>query len=350
MFRSCTRRSLASVVLVACVFGVRATAASEPRSTFRLGWARGEGADACVDERELERRVRARLGRDPFNQEAEQSIEGDISSSAGRWRVELQVRDDTGARIGRRQLDVAETDCKRLTDAIVLAVALTIDPRAPLSEPLPVDSIPSLGAPVEPPLEERPGSCAPCPVPPTSAQRVCPVHSAPECPAPSGISARLAFRALGAAGILPGFAPGVGSHASLGGSRLRFTAGVSFFPERVTGDFAFGLSTANVGACVSADPIAVLTPSLCGEVQAGAMHAVVRELQPLRAGDHAWAGVGVGPEVSVRPIAPVVVEGGVFGLIPVLRPRFAVRGEAGTVFESREIGVAGFLGVGVVVP
>jgi hypothetical protein len=319
---------------------------------FRLGWARGEGADACVDERELERRVRARLGRDPFNQEAEQSIEGDISGNAGRWRVELQVRDGTGARIGSRQLEVAETDCKRLTDAIVLAVALTIDPRAPLSDPpLPVASSPTLSEPVESPPEERqPESCVPCPVPPTSAERVCPVRSAPPCPAPSGISARLALRALGAAGILPGFAPGVGSHASVGGSRVRFTAGVSFFPERVIGDFAFGLSTANLGACVSADPIGVVTPSLCGEVQAGAMHAVVRELQPLRAGDHAWAGVGLGPEVSVRPIAPLLVEAGVFGLIPVLRPRFAMRGEAGTVFESRQIGAAGFLGVGVVVP
>lgn len=355
-------------LLLATVSGVLARAAkAEPSSaTVRLGWARGEGADGCLDERELESRVRARLGRDPFGTQGERTIEGSVAVREAKYFVELRVRESNGALAGRRQLEVATSDCGKLTEAIVLAVALAIDPDAPLREPtdgpLPDTGSPGAHEPVTAtqPSPSEEGSTQPtvppepardCPQTPLRACPACP--TAPLCseaPKTSQRTARTTLRVLGALGVLPNLAPGLGIRATFGGPFLEVAAGTSYFPEQEVSEFGFGLSTVQVGACALAGVFERVTPSLCAEVQAGAMHAVVRELRPLDTGDHFWAALALGPEIRFQPVAPLTLEASVLAVVPVRRPRFAVRGQSESTFESQKLGAVASLGVGLSVP
>jgi len=322
--------------------------AAGANATFRLAWVRGDGGEACIDQRELERRVRERLGRDPFDSGASQSIEGDIAFTAGIGRAKLRVRAATGAAVGERALEVPAADCAGLTEAVVLAVALVIDPRASLA-PGTSAAAPAASA-LTPRVSERPLDDTfrePCP---PVARRACPPCRAEACPEAAHSSLYVTLRALGTAGLLPTVAPGVAISAAMFGPRLWLTGGMSFLPEQDTGNFAFGLSTADLGACVSADAILGAIPSLCGQVRVGAMHAVVRELAPLRPGDHAWAAVELGPVMGLRPHGAWLLQGGVLGVIPVVRPRFALRGSNETVFESEALGGVAFVGLGIFVP
>src|SRR5262245_25370815 len=100
--------SLKRVGLVACAAFLcarHAEAAEEKPGSFRLAWVRTEGGEACIDQRELERRVRTRLGRDPFDAAAPQSIEGEIAFANGVGRATIRVRDDLGALLGRREIE-----------------------------------------------------------------------------------------------------------------------------------------------------------------------------------------------------------------------------------------------------
>lgn len=356
-----------SLLFTATAAAERPSSSSDATSSYRFAWVRGDGAEGCADERELEDGVRARLKRDPFDREATQSIEGDIAATAGLFRAKLRARSDAGTLVGHRELEVRASDCRTLTDALVLAIVLVIDPQASLSktpetrshtEPEPESDFGATPARMAVAHAASPSTpCSPStqqelPAPVRPVERACPPCRPAECPPkqPPALAVQASLRALGAAGLLPNLAPGFGTNAALVFSRVHFAAGLSYFPEQVTGDFSFGLSAAHLGACVRTNPFGALTPSLCAQLQAGAMHAVVRELEPLRPGDHAWAAVGLGPELSIRPVGPLLVEASVLGLVPVVRPRFAVRGHAESVFQSSRLGGVVSVGVGIVAP
>jgi hypothetical protein len=322
-------------------------AAQEATPHMRLSWARGEGAESCIDSRELAERVRARLGRDPFEERAEISIEGVVTRSGDAFRAELRVRDGARAQIGQRELSSPVPDCAPLGDAVALAVALTIDPNAAAYAP------PALAAGAPPPRSEPLGLWAQNPVVSCPPVPSCPAQApCPRCEEPRGAHVEVAARGVVAGGILPGPSPGVAIFAAYGGAALRGTLGLMYLPERELDGrpFSFGLTTGALGACWVPVRESGLEGALCGEAQLGAIHAVVRELTPLETGDHLWVAVGAGPLLSIGLVPPLRLELGATVVVPLERKQFAVVGEPTPAFESSPVGAVGFLGLGAASP
>jgi len=324
----------------------RPSGAQEATPHVRLSWARGEGAESCVDSRELAERVRARLGRDPFDERAELSIEGVVTRTSDAFRAELRVRDGARTQIGQRELSSPAADCSPLGDAVVLAVALTLDPHAaayatetasgaPSSQPQP------LGLWTENPVV----TCPPAPSCPEAAP-------CPACEEPRGDHVEISARGVVAGGVLPGPSPGAALFAAFGSAAVRGTVGMTYLPEQaLLGEpFSFGLTTGALGACWVPVRDGRVQGAVCGEAQLGAIHAVVRELTPLEPGDHLWVALGAGPRLSIGLLPPLRFELGATLLVPLARKEFAILGEPTPVFESSPVGVLGFLGLGAAAP
>lgn len=313
----------------------------------RLSWSRGDGAESCLDSRELAERVRARLGRDPFEEGAEINIEGIVTRASDAFRAELRVRNGARAQLGRRELSSPLPDCAPLGDAVVLAVALAIDPNAAAYAP----TGPSGAAP--PPAAEPLGLWTENPVVSCPPAPSCPApEPCPRCEAPRGDHVEVAARGVVAGGVLPGPSPGAALFAAYGGAALRGTLGITYLPGRELEGrpFSFGLTAGAAGACWVPVRLAPLEGALCGEVQLGAVHAVVRELTPLKTGDHLWVALGAGPLVSIGLVPPLRLELGATILVPLERKQFAVVGEPTPAFESAPVGALGFVGLGAASP
>jgi len=334
-----------------CTGSPRQSLGAETDEFVRLIWIRGVHADTCPGQLEVERQVRWRLGRDPFQLDAPRMIEAKVSLVDATWHAEIIVRDNTGALLGQRMLDVKADNCGQVVDAVGLAVALAIDPNVSFESRVP--SLPSAAPP------SRNGTAGTRAQPPVGAAAMAPLaqpkpeHAAPTQDAEhdkSRYEYELTLRGLIAAGLLPGVAPGMGVAGAFGANGLRLTLGLSFLPETKLDDgFSFGLTAASAGFCADVIRTGLISASLCGELIAGAMHAVVYRLEPLRPGDYAFAALGVGPKVGLHVSSPFFIEGGVVAAFDFLRPKFAIH-NGGTVFESSLLGGIGYIGVGVAVP
>jgi hypothetical protein len=99
-------------------------------------WTRGEGAETCATRAEIARRVAARLGRDPFVVRAGEdslALEGLVDRAPGgayRARIYAEPAGCASAPCPRvvRELTGDAASCASLDGAVVLALALTIDP------------------------------------------------------------------------------------------------------------------------------------------------------------------------------------------------------------------------------
>jgi hypothetical protein len=153
-------------------------------------------------------------------------------------------------------------------------------------------------------------------------------------------------------GLLPRVAAGagLGSYLSLG--RFQLLLGMSWFPEvDVNGrPFAFGLTVGEVGSCLAFLNTRSTIGSVCVEAQAGAIHAVVRDLQPLRAGAEPWLAAGAGPRFSFAVHGPLRIDLGGLLVVPFSRRKFGVTGERDPVFQSSPVGGMAYLGVGAGLP
>ena len=125
------RRWLSIIALVAIA---RDAPAETPRHALR--WTRAPGAETCIDAEALSIAVEARLGRAVFVRTEQPAVIIEAHVSPG-WRVAIAVRGADGSAIGERVLDEAAADCHALDDALVLVIALIIDPNAALREPPP---------------------------------------------------------------------------------------------------------------------------------------------------------------------------------------------------------------------
>ena len=339
-------KGLAGFLVLAHALVALPAHAEEPES-FRLSWVRGEGAGTCPDGRTLAARVSERLGRNPFSETGAQSIEGSVVVRDGRFQAELRVRDAGGVARGSRELSANGSDCVELAEAVVLAVALTIDPNAALGgppaqqAPLPV---PLAAPPSEPPALQE---CPAVRCPPSEA---CPLLLCPAT-APS-LHHGLVARALLAAGVLPGLAPGAAVFGEIGTRRLRAALGMRYFPERDTSDgrYGFGLTTGTAGAVVVWPLAPGFELSALAELEIGAIHAVVREREPVEPGDQPWFAASAGPRVALSKLAPFRVELGVSLIVPMIRPAFDERGVSEPVFQSAPVAGLGYLGVGLGTP
>jgi len=326
----------------------------------RLEWIRARGAEGCVARKDLEERVSRRLGRTVFSDDAPGTIEGFVQREGDMWVAHILARDASGHVTGSRDLTNTAPDCTGLDAAVTLAIALVIDPEAamrpspttpppPRPQPLPVVA-PAPPSPLPPPFPPAaPPSLPPPPL--CSEPRPCP-SSEPPPEARTWPRATLDARALVAASLLPGVAPGVALDADVPlGRWVDLTTGAFFLPEERTqsGQIGFGLSAARMGACGVPLRTARVALSLCGDAELGAIHAVVYAFLPTNPGDRVWAALSPSGQLRVGVVGPLSVAAGAALVVPLVRQPFVVQGY-GTVFQEFSVAEVGFLGLGLSIP
>lgn len=151
----------------------------------RLEYSVAPGIDGCPDERWVHASVGARLGRDPFVDEAPTRVVVNISRGAPPALVALVEVTRPDGRVGKRTLDSPTGDCLELASAVELAVSLALDP-----------------ASKRPPVVEAP------PAPPP-VKEVVVVQAPPVVAPPPAITPFGRVGALMTAGGLPGFSGGL---------------------------------------------------------------------------------------------------------------------------------------------
>jgi hypothetical protein len=325
-------------------------AAAEPAATFRLSWVRGPGAEECPSAQQLAAAVSARLGRDPFSDTASRDIEASVTRVNDDWQAHLSVLGPEGASLGSRELEAHGPDCSSLADAVTLALVLTIDPGAKL------DGTANVAAETSKPSPQS----VVTPVPPSrSPEHALPFRVEPrrERPAPAQRTNRrgmtIASRGLVTSGLLPATSFG----AELGGelplvSALRLSLSMSYFPEVQSADgrFGFGVSAGGFGLCYAVLERSRAAAALCGEVQAGAIHVVVFDLEPVKPGERLWVSTRFGPRLAVSVAGPLELELGAYAVFPLIRHQFAIEGVSEPFFQSSAVSLLASAGLAVSIP
>ena len=219
-----------------------------------------------------------------------------------------------------RNLTSDGVDCTGLDAAVMLAIALVLDPEAALRPPA------RATAPAPPPPPPAPPDFPP---PPPS----CPV--ATPCPPvipPAPVVAREPFtvtgRAVLAGGLLPTTAGGVAVDLPVYRA-LHVSAGALFLPEvrTSTGNFGFGITAPWLGACAAPWRGSRFAVSFCEDLLLGAIHAVDYALVPTTPGDRFWGGAATEVDLRARLIGPLALEIGGELLFPLTRQEFTVEGQ-----------------------
>lgn len=350
--RGRTKRAvfLGTFAVLALARGIRAEELHPSADArVRFAWVRGDEAGGCPDQRSIEAGVISRIGRDPFVEDGRLSIEGAVEHSGAVWRADIRVRDQHGALVGRRALDTEAPDCGPLAEAVVLAVALVIDPNAATRTPRPAGAAPP---PVVPVPSQPPPVSAPCPVAPP-----CPIAApCPACPKAEHRrdSTEVSTRIVGTVGILPRAAFGPGLFGGYGTGPLELTASLWWLPEVSTSDgrFAFGFVAGSAGGCYRVPLGTGAALGACGNLDLGSMHAVVRDLRdlvPLDPGEQLVFAADAGPRLTLEP-GPLRLEAGVGAFLPISGKTFRIQGSNTPVSEPPAVAGIAFLGIGFGVP
>lgn len=251
----------------------------------------------CPDARWIRNAVAARLGVDPFRDEATLAVKVAIAQAAkGMLEASLSVVFPDGRTAGRT---LRSADCLELASALELAIALVIEPRAPTQPTAEVKPV------APPPPEPKPEPPAPVPTP------VVVVQVAPPPPEPSGPEVALGLSAVASGGALPGVGLGFGLFGrlrwglgSLGlEGRVHLPASVRFDLGDVRLFGAHGALTPCVhwrGAAVCA-LVSVGAVQVTGPVGAQAQQTAVR----VGVGSRLSWGFELGALFALRPFAEV---------------------------------------------
>lgn len=177
-----------------CTLLLPALALGRPNPTARLEYTRKPSALDCPDKAELEAAISAKLGFNPFVEPAQLVIEAEVERTEAGRKARMFRLNEQGARLSERSLVSSASDCRELTESLVLALSIAIDP---LSATRPL-------AMAHPP--------APSPPPPPPPPRGEPATK-PAPPAPTiGPELQVGLGALGTWGAAPRIAPGVAAH------------------------------------------------------------------------------------------------------------------------------------------
>jgi hypothetical protein len=140
-------------------------AAAHAAGSARLVVTRDTDAAECPGERALRDAVGARLGYEPFGQDADMEIAVAFRREGATLRATVQVRDRAGTVKGERVLSSSGSDCEELASATSLTISILLDPRSGMIPPRPPD--PML---VPDPPPAAPTASAKPPIPPRPAQ------------------------------------------------------------------------------------------------------------------------------------------------------------------------------------
>lgn len=116
--------------------GAWCAAPAHAQRTSSLSWVRLPGTEGCIPTQTLAERVEQRVGRQVFvsASQADLSLEGHVerSADASAFVATLAVSDREGRVLGKRVLRAQGNDCSALDPALVLVIAIGLDPDAAL--------------------------------------------------------------------------------------------------------------------------------------------------------------------------------------------------------------------------
>jgi hypothetical protein len=321
------RRAAACGVALALAL-LAAAPAARAGEPVRLHWVRAEGAGTCIDPAALEERVRERLGSDPFDARATRSIEGVVRHAGEGWEAELAVRAHPGdLEPPLRALKSQAKDCESLSEAVVLAVALAIDPAAAFSA-------------------AKPAPPAPAPPPPPAPVAVATVSEAPAASAPAG---RAELALAGQAGLLPRASLGAALVAAATVSdHLELALRAQIFPAvEVQGapSYAIGLASGDVRLCARMPRAARVAFVACGGPAVGVMTAALLAGDRAQPGDRAWVAAELGAGAVIGLSRALGLRLGVEGAVPITRYRFVVEGSSDTLFRQSAVALLAHAGL-----
>ncbi len=308
-----------------------------------------EGAESCVATQKLAQSVETRLGRRVFvsASEADLSVEGHVARVRQGFHASLSVRDAKGSLLGTRELETRDRSCDALTESLVFALAVMIDPDA--TAPPPEEPPPPPPAPPAPP---------PSP-PPPAAVVVVREQPAPAAPAPQPWGIAIEGNAAIALGVVPG--------AGAGASLAAVVAPPHFWAIRVGGAYFFDSSQDIPGGARATVSLAYGEALLCPLARAAGRLRVltcagaqVGSLQTRGTGfsrnipdESLQVNVAAKGEVSLRLVSPLVLLAGVTALVPTTRDALGYTRADGTTqefFRTSAVAAIGEVGVGLQFP
>lgn len=175
--RRLARHGPTRLLVGVAIASASALAQAAPPPKARLVYERRAGAERCPDEGVLRRAVAARLGYDPFRDDASVTIAAQIEGRGAALHARLTRRDGREGGPGVRDFDAADGDCEGLLTTMAIAISLAIDPFY-VEAPRPTASAPLSASP--PSTSASPSSAATPPLP--SAASVASVAATPSRP------------------------------------------------------------------------------------------------------------------------------------------------------------------------
>lgn len=280
---------------------------AEPAPSAHFVWQRDSGAEMCDPSDRLRDKVAGILGRDPFSGQQAPDFRGTIQRDGDVFMARLWLRERDGAETSRELRGPAGSEpdsdaraCAALTDAVALALALSLERHAPRHRRSSRRAAPPASATRAPLSDDGVSEDGPSPPPPFS------------------VLAEAGWRL----GLLPRASAGLGMTLRYWlAERLALTAGGEWLPpQSERGQFSVGLTTARIGACAEvyqARSFGILT---CTEGMAGAIHVQNEAGSVDDAGTHAWFGLGVNGRLRTRLSSSVGAEFALGSVVPARRP------------------------------
>src|SRR3982751_5711576 len=135
------RTVLAVVLLV--VVGSGAPVAAQQQASVRFDYQRKEGAGACPDAGAVASSVAERLGYEPFDAAAPDTVKVTVFGKDRGLHARIEMLGANGRSRAERVLSSRRSDCADLAATMALAIAIAIDPfRANAREPTTVPAPP----------------------------------------------------------------------------------------------------------------------------------------------------------------------------------------------------------------
>jgi hypothetical protein len=299
-------RIVACAVVVAVMAGALRAAAQDPpeaqRGSARLEYTRGPGTDRCPDAIALRGAVSARLGYDPFRDDAPTTVTVLLAQKDGGLRAAIELRDTSGNIAGAREIVSEQNDCAELASAMALAISIAVDPQSltrPTGPPAPSASP---AEPTKSPPPRRP------PTRPSSASVPEKKPGLEPSPPPDPIVPRASVGVLVALGAAP--APAVGLTVQ-GGVRWRAVslslegrADLSASDDLPSGgEVSASLLLGSLVPCVHAGVVLV-----CGLGSVGALSGSTEGIAMPANDTTVFAAVGARLGVEVTIAGPIAVR------------------------------------------
>jgi len=281
------------------------------RPDAKLTYVRKGPATICPDEPLMRQLVAAKLGYDPFRDDAARAIAVTITRDGKGFRAVLELRDDAGKVVGTRALTSTSSDCNELAASIALALTIAIDP---------LGGAPSMSTSGSASIEPPPSAPPPAPIPiATSAPAV---SSAP----PRPLWPFAAVGGLAALGAAPELTFGLSTTFGLRAERYSFA-----IEGRV--DAEAGKRGPNGGDVRSSIIAGSIVPCLhhevlmaCGIAAYGSLRGIGGGIAGARDDRTPWFALGARIGLEGTIVGPVALRAHVDGLALLTRTTLRVQG------------------------